>query len=238
MFKLPILVFLAFLHFLSAVDVEVVINPAATSLQKPSGHQLSLVCSVKGDFNERPGLMWKKHGGLEKTGHVTVQRLDDRTMSLLIRNSSSDDSGVYICQVQVDGKTAAKKIDVVFFEDLKFVENETHFGEILATASVNLSCEVTAKNHHLSTLWTRHGKQISEGGKYKFYKNRAIFELKDYQPDQDAGQYTCEVTDSVGTTANRKFSLGTHSQEKTVFCQKMCTDVCSSMYDNMKRNAF
>ena len=47
--------------------------------------------------------------------HVEVKRLDARTLSLVIRNASSSDSGVYTCTAHTANAKYHKAVDVVVF---------------------------------------------------------------------------------------------------------------------------
>ncbi|EFO82826.1 hypothetical protein GCK72_024381 [Caenorhabditis remanei] len=222
---------------LAEENITISISPNANPVQKPIGHQISLVCSVKGDFQEKPGMIWKKHGGLDRTGNVEIKKLDDRTLGLIIRNSSVDDSGVYYCNAQVGSKVYMNKMDVIVFEDIVFRDKQLHFGQVLATASVNISCEVSAKKGSVITYWTRHGKQILEGGKHKFYNGGSILEIQNYQPEQDAGQYTCEVFHvSSGSSNTKTVTLGTAGEKNYVACQQMCNSFCTDVHTKIFTN--
>uniref|UniRef100_A0A1I7U3Y2 Ig-like domain-containing protein n=1 Tax=Caenorhabditis tropicalis TaxID=1561998 RepID=A0A1I7U3Y2_9PELO len=218
-------------------DVVISISPKANPVQKPIGDQISLVCSVKGTSDEKPGMIWKKHDGLDRTGNVEIKKLDDYTLVLIIRNSSVDDSGVYYCHAQVGSKVYMNKMDVIVFEDIVFRDKQLHFGQVLATASVNISCEVSAKKDSVITYWTRHGKQVLDGGKYKFYNKGSILEIQNYQPEQDAGQYTCEVVHvSSGSSNTKTVTLGTAGEKNYVACHQMCNSFCSDINTRMFLN--
>lgn len=218
-------------------ELSISISPNVNAVQKPIGHQISLVCSVKGDLQEKPGMMWKKHGGLDRTGNVEIKKLDDRTLGLIIRNSSVEDSGLYYCHVQVGSKVFMNKMDVIVFEDIVFRDKQLHIGQVLATASVNISCEVSAKKESVITYWTRHGKQILEGGKYKFYNNGSILEIQNYQPEQDAGQFVCEVFHvSSGSSNTKTVTLGTAGEKNYVACQQMCNSFCTDVHNKISTN--
>ncbi|CCD68815.1 Zwei Ig domain protein zig-6 [Caenorhabditis elegans] len=232
------LVFLVSYSF-AEEEITISISPNANPVQKPIGHQISLVCSIKKtDSNgEKPGMIWKKHGGLDRTGNVEVKKLDDYTLGLIIRNSSVEDSGVYYCQAQVGSKVYMNKMDVIVFEDIVFRDKQLHFGQVLATASVNISCEVSAKKDSVITYWTRHGKQILEGGKHKFYSRGSILEIQNYQPEQDAGQYTCEVFHvSSGSSNTKTVTLGTTGEKNYVACQQMCNSFCTDVHNKVFTN--
>ncbi|PAV77451.1 hypothetical protein WR25_09222 [Diploscapter pachys] len=218
----------------SKAKTELIIQPNQNPVQKPAGQQISLLCVLKGllpESSEKPGIIWSKHSGL-KGDHVEVKRLDARTLSLVIRNASSSDSGVYTCTAQTANAKYHKAVDVVVFEDLNFVEKQTMIGQVLPTASVNLSCEVKNEDESISTFWMRHGSFVgSEIGRFKLYKKGAILEISNYNPSTDAGEYACKVSHGLsGSTIYRKFVVGTELESKRVFCSNMCTNVCMKMY--------
>ncbi|PAV79953.1 hypothetical protein WR25_13006 isoform C [Diploscapter pachys] len=151
--------------FLPEPKAELIIQPNQNPVQKPAGEQISVLCILKGllpESSEKPGIIWSKHSGL-KGDHVEVKRLDARTLSLVIRNASSSDSGVYTCTAQTANAKYHKAVDVVVFEDLNFVEKQTMIGQVLPTASVNLSCEVKNEDESISTFWMRHGNYVGSG---------------------------------------------------------------------------
>ncbi|KIH66294.1 immunoglobulin I-set domain protein [Ancylostoma duodenale] len=121
---------------------RLVIIPDTNPVQKPAGAQIPLLCKVDGVSEAaRPGIIWIKHDGLDRTGNVEVKSLDHQTMSLLIKNASSEDSGVYTCQAQIGSHLLSKTVDVIIFENFAFADKRTDIGYVMATASVNVSCE-------------------------------------------------------------------------------------------------
>ncbi|EPB80801.1 hypothetical protein ANCCEY_00003 [Ancylostoma ceylanicum] len=139
-------------HRTTANDIELsrrvyvvprlVIIPDTNPVQKPAGAQIPLLCKVDGVSEAaRPGIIWIKHDGLDRTGNVEVKSLDHQTMSLLIKNASSEDSGVYTCQAQIGSHLLSKTVDVIIFENFAFADKRTDIGYVMATASVNVSCE-------------------------------------------------------------------------------------------------
>lgn len=59
---------------ISEEEITISISPNANPVQKPIGHQISLVCSIKKtDSNgEKPGMIWKKHGGLDRYFKIPI----------------------------------------------------------------------------------------------------------------------------------------------------------------------
>ncbi|CAI5454585.1 unnamed protein product [Caenorhabditis angaria] len=216
-------------------ELQVIINPNTTTIQKPAGDQVSIVCTVRGYNKDKPGVLWKTHGGLDRTGNVEIKKLDEYTLALVIRNSTIEDSGVYTCRAQIGDKIVTNSVDIVIFEDLVFAEKQLNYGEVLATTSVNVSCEVTAKQSNVVTYWTRHEKKIRLGDKFQTYKGGALLEIRNYQPDEDAGQYTCEVFHvPSGASTSRTITLGTISENNLVACQLMCNAFCAEAQNQFK----
>ncbi|KAL6723029.1 hypothetical protein Aduo_018081 [Ancylostoma duodenale] len=235
--RLPLLVFaLIFEDLCSEVYVvpRLVIIPDTNPVQKPAGAQIPLLCKVDGVSEAaRPGIIWIKHDGLDRTGNVEVKSLDHQTMSLLIKNASSEDSGVYTCQAQIGSHLLSKTVDVIIFENFAFADKRTDIGYVMATASVNVSCEVTPSSVKVHTVWTRGGVPIAQGleEKYKLYNHDAVLEISNYDPSKDAGEYVCKVFHPIsGSTLYRRITIGTESENRQHFCSKMCTNICHQMY--------
>uniref|UniRef100_A0A1I7WH53 Ig-like domain-containing protein n=1 Tax=Heterorhabditis bacteriophora TaxID=37862 RepID=A0A1I7WH53_HETBA len=102
-----------FIFTLVYFEPRIVISPSSNPVQKPAGQQVSLLCTVERlNASSRPGILWTKHGGIDsRTGNIEVKKLDAFTMSLVISNTSSEDSGVYTCQVQYGEHLLQKNVD-------------------------------------------------------------------------------------------------------------------------------
>ncbi|KAJ1359275.1 hypothetical protein KIN20_017965 [Parelaphostrongylus tenuis] len=217
---------------------RLLILPATNPVQKPSGQQVSLLCSIEGAPNEtRPGIIWSKHDGIDKTGNVEVKSLDYHTMSLLIKNTTSDDSGVYTCQGQIGNRLLSRTVDVIIFENFDFTDKKTSFRHVKPSAAVNLSCEVTPSSIKVHTVWTRDGipvAQIGQKDKFKLLNDDAILQIINYAPIKDAGEYMCKVFHpTTGSTLYRKITIGSETENKHLFCSKMCNNVCNHIYPSV-----
>uniref|UniRef100_A0A0K0DR23 Ig-like domain-containing protein n=1 Tax=Angiostrongylus cantonensis TaxID=6313 RepID=A0A0K0DR23_ANGCA len=170
---------------------RLLILPVTNPVQKPSGQQVPLLCSVQGVPNEtRPGIVWSKHDGIDKTGNAEVKSLDHHTMSLLIKNATSDDSGVYTCQAQIGNRLLSRTVDVIIFVEKK--------------------------------------------EKFKLLNDDAVLQITNYAPIKDAGEYVCKVFHPTsGSTLYRKITIGSESENKQLFCSKMCNNVCNYIYPSV-----
>ncbi|KAK6021405.1 immunoglobulin domain protein, partial [Ostertagia ostertagi] len=136
------------------------ILPATNPLQKPSGQQVPLLCTVEGASEDtRPGIIWSKHGGLDRqaTGNAEVKSLDHHTMSLLIKNATAEDSGVYTCQAQLGNHLLSQTRTSLF------ASKKTAVGPVRPGGAANLSCEVSPASVKVRTVWTREGVAIDQG---------------------------------------------------------------------------
>ncbi|KAK5974906.1 hypothetical protein GCK32_008681 [Trichostrongylus colubriformis] len=214
MYLIPLVFVLTFRLIPSSAESRLSILPPTNPLQKPSGQQVPLLCTVEGTSDDtRPGIIWSKHGGIDRTGNVEVKSLDHHTMSLLIKNATSEDSGVYTCQAQLGSHLLSQTVDVIIF--------------------ANLTCEVSPPSVRVHTVWTREGVAIDQGNvdKYKLYNNDAILEISKYDPAKDAGEYVCKVFHPIsGSTLYRRITVGTETENKQLFCSRMCNTVCHQMY--------
>ncbi|KAK6039525.1 immunoglobulin V-set domain protein, partial [Cooperia oncophora] len=149
---------------LSGAEPHLSIFPPTNPLQKPSGKQVSLLCTVEEAGEDiRPGMIWSKYGGLDRTGNVEVKSLDHHTMSLLIRNASAEDSGLYTCQAQLGSRLLSQTVDVNIFENFTFASKKTAIGPVALGGAANLSCEVSPPSVKVHTVWTREGVAIDQG---------------------------------------------------------------------------
>ncbi|WKY16688.1 hypothetical protein Q1695_001374 [Nippostrongylus brasiliensis] len=227
-------------HLLSA-NPHLSILPATNPVQKPSGQQVALLCTVEGaPDGTRPGIIWSKHDGLERTGNIEVKSLDHHTMSLLIKNASASDSGVYTCQAQLGSHMLTQTVDVIIFENFTFTAQKTAIGHVRPGAAVNISCEVTPSTVKVNTVWTRDGVPVIQPGtanKFKLYNSDAILEITSYDPLKDAGEYVCKVFHPLSSsTLYRRITIGTEQENKQLFCSKMCNNVCYHMYSSPLRH--
>ncbi|KAE9415068.1 hypothetical protein Angca_004334 [Angiostrongylus cantonensis] len=217
---------------------RLLILPVTNPVQKPSGQQVPLLCSVQGVPNEtRPGIVWSKHDGIDKTGNAEVKSLDHHTMSLLIKNATSDDSGVYTCQAQIGNRLLSRTVDVIIFENFDFTDKKTSFRDVKPSAAVNLSCEVTPATIKVHTVWTRDGvpiAKVEKKEKFKLLNDDAVLQITNYAPIKDAGEYVCKVFHPTsGSTLYRKITIGSESENKQLFCSKMCNNVCNYIYPSV-----
>lgn len=215
------------------------ILPATNPVQKPSGQQVPLLCTVEGAAEDtRPGIIWSKHGGLDRTGNIEVKSLDHHTMSLLIKNASSEDSGIYTCQVQLGNRQLSQTIDVIIFENFTFATNKTAIEHVRPGSAVNLSCEVVPASVKVHTVWTRDGVDAARAGtseKFKMYNNNAVLEVTGYDPQKDAGEYVCKVFHPASSsTLYRRITVGSQLENQQLFCSKLCSNVCHQMYSPLR----
>ncbi|KAK6766912.1 hypothetical protein RB195_026275 [Necator americanus] len=235
--RLPICVFILIFEGFRCEEYIVprlIITPDTNPVQKPAGAQIPLLCKVDHAAEAvRPGIIWTKHDGLDKTGNVEVKSLDHLTMSLLIKNATAEDSGVYTCQAQIGSHLLSKTVDVIIFENFDFAVKKADVGYVMPNAAVNLSCEVAPSSVKVRTVWTREGVPIAQGleEKYRLYSNDAILEISNYDPTKDAGEYVCKVFHPISSsTLYRRITVGTESENRQLFCSKMCTNICHHMY--------
>ncbi|KAK5978099.1 Immunoglobulin domain protein [Trichostrongylus colubriformis] len=234
MYLIPLVFVLTFRLIPSSAESRLSILPPTNPLQKPSGQQVPLLCTVEGTSDDtRPGIIWSKHGGIDRTGNVEVKSLDHHTMSLLIKNATSEDSGVYTCQAQLGSHLLSQTVDVIIFENFTFASEKTAVGPVTPGGAANLTCEVSPPSVRVHTVWTREGVAIDQGNvdKYKLYNNDAILEISKYDPAKDAGEYVCKVFHPIsGSTLYRRITVGTETENKQLFCSRMCNTVCHQMY--------
>lgn len=221
----------ALVTIVRANDVRLIISPSANPLQKPAGQQVSLICSVE-NGGEKPGLLWTKNGAFVNSPNIVVSKLDSSTISLTIRDATTENSGVYTCNAQLNGSLVQKTVDVIVFEDYHFVDKTTKTGHVMATAAVNISCEVAPRKEQFTTTWSRIGHpNWAPGLKHRLYQGGAILEILNYDSQLDAGDYACKVVDATtSATLSRKITVGSEIENKRMFCTNMCTNICHQLY--------
>ncbi|CAD6185584.1 unnamed protein product [Caenorhabditis auriculariae] len=194
--------------------------------------QASLVCSISNIGDEIPGMHWEKYGsGLSGEENIEVQRLDNNTISLLIKYVTARDSGVYSCIVTYGGARISQTVEIHVYEEWVFVNQEVQVMPPLKHFSLNLSCEVEKDPKSIYTTWLRDGANVEyrnkqlKSEKYKLYKRGAILEIKDYNPDTDYGSYYCRILEiETGATTERRVAIGSDKYRK---CMRECTLNCS-----------
>uniref|UniRef100_A0A914EPV1 Ig-like domain-containing protein n=1 Tax=Acrobeloides nanus TaxID=290746 RepID=A0A914EPV1_9BILA len=205
--------------------------------QRPAGTPLAIMCIITGVANgQSPGLIWTKSGnGISTTGNVEVKRLDPFT--LLIRNSSLEDSGIYVCTASYNEETKTVSVDVNFFEELHFISENGDIENPKESSNFNLSCEVhlTSRNpNELITMWekgivalTRHSERS-----YMFFANNQILQINNYNSSLDDGTYQCKVFDKkTGSIIFKEIKVGNLAKKgKQQFCSNLCSTLCTKLY--------
>ncbi|CAD5214946.1 unnamed protein product [Bursaphelenchus okinawaensis] len=222
----------------SAFGWEIKVDPDfgdKSIYNRKAGDSLAVLCSVEGipEDGGAPGIFWTKSpGSISRTGNVQIKKIDKFALSLVIPNSSVEDSGIYTCTVTYHGERKDARAELNFFAEIKLVDAQTDFFDPQEGSKVVLSCEVISNDKGLLTMWEKDITaltQYSERG-YKFSRNDQILEIKSYM-ESDAGNYNCKVLDRrTGSMVLRKFRVGNIFEEQQQFCSNMCRAFCSSFY--------
>ncbi|KAH7713935.1 Protein ZIG-6 [Aphelenchoides avenae] len=212
----------------------------ANGAHQPTGTSVTFRCKVQGlPSGTRPGIVWtKRNGDISATGNVELVKEGEFSVHLLIRNSRVEDTGVYECTAAFGGESKTATTDVFVFEDLRFVDNVTDISPATG-ASFNLSCRVHASSSsELIVMWEKGIVALtntSERG-YVLYEKNQVLEIRNYQ-NEDDGTYECKVFDRrTGTMVSKQIRVGFVERNKQ-FCNRLCTNLCGTLYENAKTPA-
>ncbi|GMT36244.1 hypothetical protein PFISCL1PPCAC_27541 [Pristionchus fissidentatus] len=213
--------------------VRLVITPSTATVQRPIGAEVHLMCRADVTGDDNVGLMWTKNNGIDKTGNVKVNKLDDRNIALVISNATVADSGFYECSASSAGQFVKTTVDIFFFNELRFLDMNSHIDNILATAAVNISCRVhQSEGEVIKTSWTKYGEQLpANPEKFAFFSGGGILQIKDFDPANDVGEYVCVVENlTTGIKIKHSFAVGGHINAKRATCVNHCRNFCSNLF--------
>ncbi|CAD5224653.1 unnamed protein product [Bursaphelenchus xylophilus] len=221
-------------------EIKVDPDPGEKSIyNRKAGDPFAVLCSVEGlaEDADAPGIFWSKNpDSISRTGNVQLNKIDKFALSLVIPNSSVEDSGIYTCTVTYHGERREVRLEINFFAEIKLIETQTDFFEPKEGTSIILSCEVITSDNELITMWEKDITALTESSErgYKFHRRGQILEIKSYM-ESDAGNYNCKVLDKrTGSMVLRRFRVGSRIEEQQQFCSNMCQAFCASFYSPNK----
>uniref|UniRef100_A0A8C0BAR6 Ig-like domain-containing protein n=1 Tax=Buteo japonicus TaxID=224669 RepID=A0A8C0BAR6_9AVES len=156
------------------------------------GESVSLLCRVEG--SPPPRVTWSRQDGKPVTGWHGPRGVSSEleAAELFIDSASLDDQGIYICEAQNEfGKIQAEVKLTVTGHAAPEIALASPVVRALSGQPVSLPCVILAGRPFPARRWLKDGSR---------YSVRADGSLHVDQASQgDAGRYTCEVTNTLGS---------------------------------------
>ncbi|MEQ2222441.1 hypothetical protein ILYODFUR_026475, partial [Ilyodon furcidens] len=146
-------------------------------------------------------ITWFKDGNEIRKGKKYEIIAQGRQHILIIHKAAFDDEAEYECNAKTSkssGMLTVVEEEATFTKNLPNVEGTE-------TDSVRLICEVSKPTADVT--WYKGEVELPEGGRYEHIVDgkKRILLIKDLKID-DAGEYTCRLSPSVGTSGNLKIN--------------------------------
>ncbi|XP_009950773.1 PREDICTED: LOW QUALITY PROTEIN: hemicentin-2, partial [Leptosomus discolor] len=162
------------------------------------GESVSLQCRVEG--SPPPRVTWSRQDGKPVPGWHGPRGVSSQleAAELLIDSASLDDQAVYICEAQNEfGKIQAEVKLVVTGHAAPEIALASPVVRVLPGQPVLLPCVILAGRPLPARRWLKDGQPVAPSGRYSIRADGSLH--VDQALQGDAGRYTCEVTNALGS---------------------------------------
>ncbi|NXN24555.1 HMCN2 protein, partial [Nycticryphes semicollaris] len=162
------------------------------------GDSVSLQCRVEG--SPLPRVAWSRQDGKPVTGWHGPSSVSGHleAAELLIDSASLDDQAVYICEAQNEfGKIQAEIKLVVTGHAAPEIALASPVVRALPGQPVSLPCVILAGRPFPARRWLKDGQLVAPSSHYSVQADGSLH--MDQVSQGDAGRYTCEVTNALGS---------------------------------------
>ncbi|KAL6462265.1 hypothetical protein MHYP_G00286870 [Metynnis hypsauchen] len=176
-------VFALFFLYSGLADARVEIITSDVDIKV--GSEQLLLCKA----GKEADIVWRKDGeDVDEDRHL-VEKVDETSSKLTLKNVDLTDSGTYTCSCDYETHTDESSIKIFVYEDLNFGETKT-YHEFLVNQTVHVPCVVTGKPD-VEINWYRDGHLASNDGSGHLTvlsnRNLQITNIR----KSDHGTYTC-----------------------------------------------
>ncbi|XP_017564263.1 neural cell adhesion molecule 1 isoform X3 [Pygocentrus nattereri] len=146
------------LFFLYSGLADAKVNIITSDVDIKVGNEQLLLCKA----GKEADINWQKDGeDIEEDRHV-VEKVDETSSKLILKNVDLTDSGTYTCHCDYETHVDDSSIKIYVYEDLNFGETKT-YHEFLVNQTVHVPCVVTGKPD-VEINWYRDGHLVSNDG--------------------------------------------------------------------------
>ncbi|XP_017564261.1 neural cell adhesion molecule 1 isoform X1 [Pygocentrus nattereri] len=147
------------LFFLYSGLADAKVNIITSDVDIKVGNEQLLLCKA----GKEADINWQKDGeDIEEDRHV-VEKVDETSSKLILKNVDLTDSGTYTCHCDYETHVDDSSIKIYVYEDLNFGETKT-YHEFLVNQTVHVPCVVTGKPD-VEINWYRDGHLVSNDGR-------------------------------------------------------------------------
>ncbi|XP_051999311.1 neural cell adhesion molecule 1-like isoform X2 [Xyrauchen texanus] len=182
------------------------------------GTDVLLLCKV----DEEGDISWLKDG--EEFDQDLVDKVDESSSKLTLKNVQLGDSGVYTCMFENDHKTKKNDYHIFVYQKPDFGTTST-YHEFLVNQTVKVPCVVSGKPE-VEVHWYRNNRIVNHDGRghLKVLPDKSLQIVGIQQ--EDRGTYTCEGrikgrtisnTLQISVVVNEPPTVLIHQERKSVF---------------------
>ncbi|XP_042642365.1 hemicentin-2 [Tyto alba] len=161
------------------------------------GDSVSLLCRVEG--SPPPRVAWSRQDG-EPVPGWHQPRGDSSQLEaaeLFIDSASLDDQAVYICEAQNEFGKIRAEIKLTVTGHAPEIALASPVVRVLPGQPVSLPCVILAGRPFPARRWLKDGQPVAPSSRYSVRADGSLH--VDQASQGDAGRYTCEVTNALGS---------------------------------------
>ncbi|XP_074779784.1 hemicentin-2 [Athene noctua] len=162
-----------------------------------AGESVSLLCRVEG--SPPPWVAWSRQDGKPVPGWHGPQGVSSQLESaeLLIDSASLDDQAVYICEAQNEFGKIQAEVKLTVTGHAPEIALASPVVRALPGQPVSLPCVILAGRPFPTRRWLKDGQPVAPSSRYSIQADGSLH--VDQVSEGDAGRYTCEVTNALGS---------------------------------------
>ncbi|CAM9699604.1 unnamed protein product [Bubo scandiacus] len=161
------------------------------------GESVSLLCRVEG--SPPPWVAWSRQDGEPVPGWHGPQGVSSQleAAELLIDSASLDDQAVYICEAQNEFGKIQAEVKLTVTGHAPEIALASPVVRALPGQPVLLPCVILAGRPFPTRRWLKDGQPVAPSSRYSIQADGSLH--VDQASEGDAGRYTCEVTNVLGS---------------------------------------
>ncbi|KAM6372038.1 LOW QUALITY PROTEIN: hemicentin-2 [Pluvialis apricaria] len=161
------------------------------------GDSVSLLCRVEG--SPLPRIAWSRRDGKPVTGWHGLPGVSSQleAAELLIDSASLDDQAIYVCEAQNEYGKIQAEVKLVVTGHAPEIALASPVVHALPGQPVSLPCVILAGRPFPARRWLKDGQPVAPSSCYSIRADGSLH--VDQVSQGDAGRYTCEVTNALGS---------------------------------------